>query len=74
MYIYLVKGFNIGFQEKYQGQKDENQKIKKLVFTLLKEIFSVDVHSEFFMSMFDLLLSLNSQPLCCAVELNLLIL
>lgn len=55
MYIYLVKGFNISFQEKYQGQKDENQKIKKLVFTLLKEIFSVDVHSEFFMSMFDLL-------------------
>lgn len=74
MYIYLVKGFNISFQEKYQGQKDENQKIKKLVFTLLKEIFSVDVHSEFFMSMFDLLLSFNSQPLCCAVELNLLIL
>lgn len=55
MYIYLVKGFNISFQEKYQGQKDENQKIKELVFTLLKEIFSVDVHSELFMSMFDLL-------------------
>lgn len=55
MYIYLVKGFNFSFQEKYQGQKDENQKIKKLVFTLLKEIFSVDVHSEMFMSMFDLL-------------------
>lgn len=54
MYIYLVKGFNFSFQEKYQGQKDENQKFK-LVFTLLKEIFSVDVHSEFFMSMFDLL-------------------
>lgn len=56
MYIYLVKGFNISFQEKYQGQKDENQKIKKkLIFTLLKEIFSVDVHSEMFMSMFDIL-------------------
>lgn len=30
MYIYLVKGFNFSFQEKYQGQKDENQKIKNL--------------------------------------------
>lgn len=55
MYIYLVKGFRFSFQEKYQGQNDENKKIKKLVFTLLKEIFSVDVHSEFFMPMFDLL-------------------
>lgn len=39
MYIYLVKGFNFSFQEKYQGQKDENQKIKKTNFYTFKGNF-----------------------------------
>lgn len=51
----LLKASVLASRKNTKDKKMKIKKLKKLIFTLLKEIFSVDVHSEMFMSMFDLL-------------------
>lgn len=51
----LLKASIFASRKNTKDKKMKIKKLKKLVFTFLKEIFSVDVHSEMFMSMFDLL-------------------